>query len=323
MSKTWAIAINTFKEAVRNRILYVLLFFSVLILIGSWITATLSIEEPDRILRNLGVAAINIISGLIAVFVGIGLVYNELDKKTIYTIISKPISRWQFILGKYLGLLFTILVNVMIMTVLFGTLLYFRAYTSDEALTKAIYVMDPEAGGYVLKSSFGALFYYLKSILFSIGKALLTVLSLGYYSEVITEGLFVSSIYTMLEMAIVTAFAVLFSSFSTPTLSAFLTAIMWVIGKANEELYSISLSLMNKGGLLVEYEALEAKEKMLYWFAQGISHAAPNLQVFNIRESIAQNLPAVIDPYALSYCLVYSAGVLVISMMIFERRNFK
>jgi ABC-type transport system involved in multi-copper enzyme maturation permease subunit len=115
MQRIAAIAVNTFKEAVRNRVLYVLLFFSVLIMFGAWVASTLSIDDELKIVRDLGAFAINFISVLIAVFVGIGLVYNDLDKKTIYTIVSKPINRWEFLLGKYFGLMLTIAVNVLIM----------------------------------------------------------------------------------------------------------------------------------------------------------------------------------------------------------------
>src|SRR6056297_2678533 len=97
--KVLAIAFHTFKEAVRNRVLYVLLFFAVLILLGAWVASSLAIFGQEKIIRDLGVAAINIISVLIAVFVGLGLVSNDLERKTIYTIVSKPISRWHFLLG--------------------------------------------------------------------------------------------------------------------------------------------------------------------------------------------------------------------------------
>ncbi|HRR31918.1 MAG TPA: ABC transporter permease subunit, partial [Candidatus Sumerlaeia bacterium] len=115
MSKIWAIAFNTFKEAVRNRILYILLVFALLIMASSGIVGELTISARERIITDLGITSINFFGLLIAIFVGIGLVYNELDKKTIYTIVTKPIDRHQFLIGKYLGLLLTIYINILIM----------------------------------------------------------------------------------------------------------------------------------------------------------------------------------------------------------------
>jgi len=319
MSKVLAIALNTFREAVRNRILYVLLFFSVLILLGAWVASTLSIEQPERTVRDLGVGAINIISGLIAVFVGIGLVYNDLDKKTIYTIVSKPISRWQFIVGKYLGLLLTIFVNVMIMTWVFCVVLHLREAFTDESIMQALYTQTDS--GLVPKGSGATMMYYVTSFFGSIFKGLGNVLSFGLYSTKITSGLLFASLLTMLEMAIITAFAVLFSSFSTPTLSAFMTAIVWIIGKGNQDLYLLTLSLLrNVGG---SFEALEPSNKLVYYFAQGASHIAPNLEIFNQRDRIAMFEQLSLDPYTVLYGIVYSAGVVAVAAMIFQRRNFK
>ncbi len=320
MSNILPIAINTFREAVRNRVLYVLLFFSVLILLGAWVASTLSIEAPERIVRDLGVGAINIISGLIAVFVGIGLVYNDLDKKTIYTIVSKPISRWHFIAGKYLGLLLTIFVNVLVMTWVFCTVLHLRNAFSADAMTE--HLMQRGADGVLQsKGALAGMWYYASQLLLAIAKGFLNIASLGFYSTDITSGLFAASLMTMLEMSIITAFAVLFSSFSSPTLSAFMTAIVWVIGKGNQDLYLLTLNLLRKTG--GDFEALTQGEKIVYYFAQAASHLAPNLEVFNPRGAVAAFQPVVIDVYTVVYGVAYAVGVVALASMIFQRRNFK
>ncbi len=123
--KVWAIAFNTFREAVRDKILYALLFFALLMIAGSVLVADLTIGEYDKILKDLGLAAINIFGVMIAVFVGIGLVWKEIERKTIYTIATKPVARWQFLLGKYLGLVLTLAVEVLLMSVGFALMLWF------------------------------------------------------------------------------------------------------------------------------------------------------------------------------------------------------
>ncbi len=125
--KVYAIAINTFKEVIRDKIFYSLVFFAILLLGASVLLSTLTVGEQSKIIEDLSLSGIEIFGVIIAIFVGIGLVNKELEKKTIYTIISKPIKRWQFLLGKYLGLALTLLSYVAVMTVCY--MLVLLAYT--------------------------------------------------------------------------------------------------------------------------------------------------------------------------------------------------
>jgi len=113
--RIYPISLNTFRETVRDRVLYNLLIFALLMIGSTVYLATLTIADHLKIIKDFGLAAISLFSVLIAIFVGIGLVYKEVDKRTIYTVLSKPIKRYEFILGKYLGLLLTLLVNLAIM----------------------------------------------------------------------------------------------------------------------------------------------------------------------------------------------------------------
>ena len=115
--KVLTIAGNTFKEAIRDRILYNLLFFALLMIAVSLLLATLTVGEQSKIIIDVGLASINIFGVLIAIFLGIGLIIKEIEKKTIYNILSKPVPRYQFIIGKYLGLLITIMVNIIIIVI--------------------------------------------------------------------------------------------------------------------------------------------------------------------------------------------------------------
>ncbi len=111
----WAIARNTFREAIRDRILYGLLAFALLMIGASVALADLSMGQQERLMKDIGLAAISLIGVLMAVFLGVSLVSKEIERRTVYTILSKPIRRHQFILGKYLGLSATIGVNVLVM----------------------------------------------------------------------------------------------------------------------------------------------------------------------------------------------------------------
>jgi len=114
-----AIALNTFKEAVRNKVFYLLIVVGILFALSSQIMSMLTIGDKVRVLKDFGLAAINFFCVLIAIFTGINLVFKEIDKKTIYNILSKPISRSNFILGKFFGLALTLLVALVSMGVIF------------------------------------------------------------------------------------------------------------------------------------------------------------------------------------------------------------
>lgn len=119
MNRLTAIAVNTYREAIRDRILYSILFFAVAVLVASLVVQEITIGDQDKIVRGVAQGAISLFSSVIAMFLGIGLVWKELDRRTIYTIVSKPIPRWQFLAGKYLGLLATLAVNLLVMLVVY------------------------------------------------------------------------------------------------------------------------------------------------------------------------------------------------------------
>ncbi|MDH4187319.1 MAG: ABC transporter permease [Nitrospira sp.] len=123
MQAVIVVAGNTFRETIRDKILYNLVLFAVLLIGTSVLLGTLTIGEQARIINDLGLAAINLVAVVIAIFVGIGLVTKELERRTIYTILARPITRVQFVLGKYLGLGFIVFVNIAIMFGMFlGTI---------------------------------------------------------------------------------------------------------------------------------------------------------------------------------------------------------
>ena len=139
--KVAAIALNTFREAVRDRILYAILIFALVLLAGSTILVTISVGGEEKIIKDLGLACISIFGLLIAIFLGIGLVSKEIERRTVYTILSKPIHRHQFILGKYLGLVMTLLVNVGVMGLgLIGLTSFWEGTSSPRLLLAILFI---------------------------------------------------------------------------------------------------------------------------------------------------------------------------------------
>ncbi len=126
--KIRAIALNTFKEAIRDRILYLLLFFAAVSLLFSRFLALLTVGDRVKIIRDVGLSSISIFGVLMAILIGTGLVYKEIDKKTIYTLLSKPIHRYQFLLGKFLGLIITLFIMLFFMSFIFMALVFFHTF---------------------------------------------------------------------------------------------------------------------------------------------------------------------------------------------------
>jgi ABC-type transport system involved in multi-copper enzyme maturation permease subunit len=136
------VAINTFREAVRDRVLYNLIFFALLMMAAAIFVGQISIGIERLVIVNLGLSAISLIGLVMAVFVGVGLVYKEIEKRTLYSLLSKPIRRWEFLAGKYAGLVLTLLVNTSLMTLGLAAALYYvgRPFVrSDVSILIAIY----------------------------------------------------------------------------------------------------------------------------------------------------------------------------------------
>lgn len=324
MGKIIVIALNTFREAVRNKVLYFLLIFAVIIIGFSTVISDLSIAEPEKLIKDLGLASTDFFGFLIAVFVGVYLVYNELDRKTIYTIVSKPIDRTQFILGKFAGLLFTIYVNVAIMTFFLFAVLYFREVTQYDVMSKAVWHTD-KAGNYVQVEAMWL--YYLKALGMSAVKSVGTML--GLYVVPLTAGLMKVVLLSALSLAIITAFAIFYSTFSTPTLSAVFTSLTFVIGSLCEDIMRFADKLAEAAGGVA---ALAGPDVVKYWFARVAVLIVPNLAYFDRRmEAVygapdvtaAMTGPPLLDWQTVLYGVTYTAAVLCLACLIFRRRNFK
>jgi ABC-type transport system involved in multi-copper enzyme maturation permease subunit len=253
-----AIARNAFREAVRDRVLYNLVLFVLLLIAGSMFLGELSAGQESKIIVDLGLSAMLLFGAFIAIFVGVGLVYKEIERRTLYAILSKPIGRGQFLLGKYLGLGLTLLINVAIMGV--GVSL---------ALTYIHRGWDP--------------------LVLKIWPAILLI----YF-----------------ELMLLTGVALLFSSFSSPALSALMTFFVFIIGHFSGDLKSLASSAGNA--------AARALFRALYYLLPNLTHYSV---ITPTAHGIAPDAGAI--GLAAAYTIVYSAVLLAAATLIFGRRNFK
>src|SRR5437762_12212806 len=125
LNATVTIAVNVFRESVRDKVLYNLVLFAILLIGASYVLGQLTAGQDVKIIKDLGLAATSMFGLFMAVFIGIGLVSKEVERRSIYSLLAKPIHRYQVVLGKYAGLTLTLAVNVAIMAAaLYAVLLY-------------------------------------------------------------------------------------------------------------------------------------------------------------------------------------------------------
>lgn len=143
------VAVNTFREAVRDRVLYNLVFFALVMIGAAILVGQISIGIERLVIINLGLSAISIFGLVMAIFIGVGLVYKEIEKRTLYSLLSKPIRRWEFLAGKYAGLLLTLVVNTSLMTLGLAAALFYvsgKFERSDLTIVVAVYFILLELG---------------------------------------------------------------------------------------------------------------------------------------------------------------------------------
>jgi len=256
MNKIAALALNTTREAIRNRVLYSILFFAVVMVGVSAIFGSASIGDPMRYVKDFSLMSISLFGVIIAVVLGVNLLHQELSKKTILNTLSKPLARWQFVLGKFLGLLLTLSVIVTAM---------------------------------------------------STGLALFLAPIEGYFDW----GILVASFGALLEIMIVIAFAMFFSSVVvTPTLAGLFTIGCFIAGRSLQYLSYFQRETTNQAVRIV---------------ADLLDRLLPSLDLFLLADRVVHGdtFGIAFMTYLASYAFAYSALLLLLATAFFSRREFK
>lgn len=158
IARIFTIAWNTGREAIRSRLLYTLFFFALVLIVASLILANISYVERNRILQDIGMASIRFFSVAIAIFVGVGLIHKEVERRTVYTILSKPISRGEFLLGKYVGLVGTLWLQAAIMIGAFAAITLLRGVSLEAGHAAAFGLLAVELAVMVAIATFFSAF---------------------------------------------------------------------------------------------------------------------------------------------------------------------
>jgi ABC-type transport system involved in multi-copper enzyme maturation permease subunit len=180
------IAVNVFRESVRDKVLYNLVFFAVLMMSASYLIGQLTAGQDVKIIKDLGLAATSMFGLFIAVFIGIGLVSKEVERRSVYALLAKPIHRHEFIIGKFLGLVLTLAVNIAIMTAGYYLVLAYISWTELDTV-KATWEA-PATDPALLKAMF---LIFVELCLITAVALFLSTFSTPILSAVLTFGLFV------------------------------------------------------------------------------------------------------------------------------------
>ncbi|MBV9849669.1 MAG: ABC transporter permease [Armatimonadetes bacterium] len=264
MNAVWIIAAGTFGEAMRRKILNVFLFVALALIVMGFAFASFSPRQEIVLIKSMGLGVIGLAGVFISVILGINLIPNEIERRTIYTILSKPVQRYQFLCGKFLGGLMTVLSNIGLMGVLFVLLLTWKLSQFHDPF-------------------------------------------LGTDRDILKGVLMI-----FFQLTLVSAVALFFSVFLSPFVNFFLTFAVYLLGATG-----ILESLGTPG---------EDKNRLTVQFFQLLHRIVPNFDNFNIQNPIIHPDVHIINETVyiwqnIAYALVYTAILLTLAVLIFDRRE--
>ena len=263
-----AIALSVFRESVRDRVFYNLLLFAILLVGASVLVGQMTAGQDVKIIKDLGLAATSLFGLFIAVFVGINLVWKELERRSVYSLLAKPVRRTELVVGKYAGLALTLLVNVVVMAVVLYGVLAWMWWSSPPQLRAA------------------------------------------WEAPATDPALLLAFLLIYVQLLLVTAIALFFSTFSSPMLSAALTFGLYVIGHFNAD--------------LKHFESV-VESAPVVWLTRALYYLLPNLAPFNVTAQVVhgQAVAPGFVAMTIGYAAVYVAFLLAAGAHIFARRDFK
>ncbi len=301
MNRVLAVALNTFREAVRDRVLYVVLALASAVLVFTLALAELSLDQQRRVVRDVGLASISLFSVLVAIFLGSSLLYKEIERKTLYVILPKPIHRWEFLVGKFFGIGLTGAIFVLLMGSIQLLVMILQTQRSLMALLGAVMAVALVGGIMVWRARDRTFVWVPMAVLAFGGTAFVGSLA-GLEVESVAAGL----VLYIAELTLLTAIALFFSSFSTPFTTGALTFGVWLLGRSADTMETIRSRLLSDE---------------LIAFLRATAKVVPNLNLFVPGPQTADE-PWGYVAQAMTYSAVYTAILLILAASIFRRRDF-
>ena len=249
-----AISENVFRKGWRSKIFILFLFFAIGLILLSKLFEFLTFTAQLKIIKDMGLASISFFTALIAIFLGGESISKEIENKTIYTILSKPVNRISFILGNFLGIIWISLSSLLITGLTLFILLYFKGDIMGIAILKTLF-------------------------------------------------------FILLEIAVITSIAIMFSSLCSASFnSTIFTFLTYLIGHLNPQLKFLGEKMKGMESILIKF----------------ISWILPNLEYFNVREKVIQDVSISLEytSKALLYSLIYICTMLIIAYLFLRKREF-
>jgi ABC-type transport system involved in multi-copper enzyme maturation permease subunit len=308
LHRVLAIALNTYRESVRARILLGLAGVAFAVALFSLVVGAFTLRDQARVVSDLGVASISIFSIAVAIVIGSTSLHRELEQKTIFPILARPIRRGEYLVGKYLGMMLTIAVFIMADG---GLVLLLSAALGGRPLSQIGGAFGVSVAGLAL-----AMWRWPKARTYGPIPWAVVMLVAGVVLSGVTPDerrvVLGGGLLSLLEVGIVAAIGLLFSSFSTPFLSALLTLGMVVIGRSADALTKLQ----------ARYFGQLARD-----VAIALSKVVPNLHVFVPPRPLFTGEVAGVPfgPYlgmATVTSLAWSVALLAVATFVFKKRDF-
>ena len=307
--RIFAIAMNTYREAVRGRVLHALLAFALATTAYSLVVATLSLHQEPRVVADIGAASMSLYAVIAAIILGATSLHREIEYKTIFPILARPLRRHEYLIGKYLGMLVTLTVFLTIDGSVVLALLGLEAGQKASYIAIAFGLLLLLLAGALVRARFTRVFVIVPwSFALFASMALLSQPAGAERQLVVT-----SMILALCEVSIVSAVATLFASFSSPALTAVFTLGVFLVGRSTDTLAKLPTHLFGETVRDV---------------ARGMAHVFPNLQIFVpprpllLGEVSDVSLPRFIVTAA-SYAVFYVGTLLVVAELAFRKRDFQ
>lgn len=262
------IALAVFRESVRERVLYNLVGFALLVIGASYLIGQLTAGQDVKIIKDLGLAAMSVFGVFIAIFIGIGLVSKEIERRSIYSLLAKPVRRSELVVGKYAGLVLTIAINLAVMIVVWYTVLGYMSWTANEALRRS------------------------------------------WEAPATDPRMLVAAYLIFVQLAVVVAIALFFSTFSGPMLAAVFTFGLYIAGHFSADLKHFDVVV---------------GESPVQYLTTAVYYLLPNMATFDVKNAVvhAQPVPPGYVVNATAYGLCYATALVAATVLVFSRRDFK
>ena len=262
------VARAVFKESVRDRVLYNLGGFALLVIGASYLIGQLTAGQDVKIIKDLGLAAMAVFGLFIAIFIGIGLVSKEVERKSIYSLIAKPVRRSELVVGKYLGLVLTIAINLAVMALVWYAVLGYMSWIESEQFKS------------------------------------------GWEASATDPRMLVAVYLIFVQLMLVIAIALFFSTFSSPMLSATFAFGLYIAGHFSADLKNFDVAV---------------GESPVRYVTTALYYVLPNMAIFDVKNAVVHAQP-VPPGYVLTttlYALCYITVLVAAGVWIFSRRDFK